>query len=220
MRKFLRQNSLTFVLMGCFLIFFAGQAAAGFFAYNQDRREHRESEISFADYLGSGHFLEASAENWESEFLQMSFYLFLTSFLTQKGSPESKRSGAEEKKETAKALRGPRKKIPWPVRQGGFILKLYENSLTLVLFFLFLLSFGLHAVGGVKEYNGERMSHGQAPVALTAYLSSSRFWFESFQNWQSEFLSIGTLVILTIFLRQKGSHESKPVAAPHARTGH
>lgn len=105
------------------------------------------------------------------------------------------------------------------MRRGGLILKLYENSLGIALFLLFLLSFTLHAIGGVEEYNQDQVEHGTAPISLIQYLGSSRFWFESFQNWQSEFLSIGMMVVLSIFLRQRGSPESKPVASPHSETG-
>jgi hypothetical protein len=108
---------------------------------------------------------------------------------------------------------------PFPVRQGGFLLLLYENSLSIAFVLLFALSFALHAYGGVQVYNQEQLEHGGAAVTMMEYIGTTRFWFESFQNWQSEFLSIGLMVVLSIFLRQKGSPESKPVAAAYSDTG-
>jgi hypothetical protein len=165
-------------------------------------------------------FLEATMENWESEFLQMFAYVLLTAFLYQKGSAESK---DPEKLEAVD--RDPRqsrndKNGPWPVRKGGIVLKVYENSLSIALFLLFLISFVLHAVGGAKEYSQQQTVHGEEAVTVVQYLGTAQFWFESLQNWQSEFFSIGILVLLSIFLRQKGSPESKPVDSPHSMTGH
>jgi hypothetical protein len=150
----------------------------------------------------------------------MGMYVLLTAYLYQKGSPESKKLNEKEAVDVPPSKsRRKRKDSPWPVRRGGFILKLYENSLCLALLLLFLLSFALHAAGGAKEYSQDQMEHGGQAVSMIQYLGTSRFWFESFQNWQSEFLSVGVLVVLSIFLRQKGSPESKPVDAPHSKTG-
>jgi uncharacterized membrane protein YjdF len=109
--------------------------------------------------------------------------------------------------------------VPWPVRRGGLVLKIYENSLSIALFALFFISFSLHVIGGAATYSQEQIEHGAQGVSIAGYLASSRLWFESFQNWQSEFMSVGALVVLSIFLRQKGSPESKPVAHPHGETG-
>ena len=158
-------------------------------------------------------------ENWESEFLQMGAYVILTAILRQKGSPESNPLAGEEPSDPERPPSRRRKAIPWPVRRGGWILKLYENSLSLALFFLFVVSFGLHALGGQLAYNQQQAEHGGHPVTLVGYLCTSQFWFESFQNWQSEFLSVAALVVFSIFLRQKGSPESKPVDHPHHETG-
>jgi hypothetical protein len=108
---------------------------------------------------------------------------------------------------------------PGPVHRGGLALRLYAHSLTIVLLLLFVISFTLHVAGGVREYNAEQQAHGGEPVSAVSYLATSQLWFESFQNWQSEFLSIAAIVVLSIFLRQQGSPESKPVAAPHSETG-
>ena len=145
----------------------------------------------------------------------MAAFVVLTIALKQKGSSESK--PLEEKTEAQKPKR--RKDSPWPVRRGGWIEKVYENSLTIALAFLFALSFGLHALGGADHANRERARHGERPVGRLEYTGTAQFWFESFQNWQSEFLAVGTLIVLSIFLRQKGSPQSKEVEAPHAKTG-
>lgn len=216
MRRFFYENGLSIVLFALFFVCVAGQAATGFRVYNQDQREHGQPTADFASYLRSGHFIEAIFENWESEFLQMSAYVVLTVFLRQKGSAESKKLDEPEAEDRPAQ---PRSDAPWPVKRGGWVQRLYENSLSLALLALFALSFALHAVGGAAAYNQEQQEHGESPVSTLRYISTSRFWFESFQNWQSEFLSVGVLVVLSIFLRQKGSPESKPVDSPHAQTG-
>jgi hypothetical protein len=220
MRRILRDNGLSIVMFGLFIFSLAGQSITGLNEYNDDRKEHGQAAIGYAEYLGSGHFVEAVFENWESEFLQMGAYVIFTAFLYQKGSPESKKLGEKEAvdSEPSKSRRK-RKDAPWPVRRGGLVLKIYENSLSLALFLLFLITFVLHAAGGARLYSEEQALHGLPPVSTLQYLGTSRFWFESFQNWQSEFLSVGMLVVLSIFLRQKGSPESKPVDSPHSHTG-
>jgi hypothetical protein len=163
-------------------------------------------------------------ENWESEFLQMGLYVFLTVFLVQRGSAESKKpedeleDGPEEIDEDPAEHRND-PGAPWPVRRGGFVLKLYQNSLSLAFLVLFLVSFVGHAMGGAADYNEEQAIHGGPPVSTFGYMATSRFWFESFQNWQSEFLAVASIVILSIMLRQRGSPESKPVHAPTWQTG-
>ena len=216
MRRFLRQNDLTLVMFGLFAVCLIGQGVAGFRVYNQEQTAHGATAIGGGAYVRTGHFVEAVFENWESEFLQMGMYVLLTVFLFQKGSAVSK--GLDEPTEVDADSRG-HDDVPWPVRRGGVVLRLYENSLSLALFGLFLLSFGLHAAGGAREASAERAQHGEAPVSILAYLGTARFWFESLQNWQSEFLSIGVLVVLAIFLRQRGSPESKRVDPPHRETG-
>ena len=159
-------------------------------------------------------------ENWESEFLQMFLFIVLTACLYQKGSAESKKLDEEEEVDRDPRQSKHKKDAPWPVRKGGLVLKLYENSLSLAFLLLFLASFFAHAAGGAREYNQDQAEHGSAErVTTLGYLATSRFWFESLQNWQSEFLAVGLMVVLTIWLRQKGSPESKPVDAPHGQTG-
>jgi hypothetical protein len=220
MRRFFRENGLSIVLLFMFLFSVVGQSVTGFHEHNQDQLEHKQPPVGFAEYLTSGHFVEAIFENWESEFLQMGMYVLLTAFLYQKGSPESKKLGEKEAVDRDPAKSSKKgKNVPWPVRRGGLALKLYENSLCIALFLLFLLSMALHAAGGAKEFSQDQLEHGGQAVSMIQYLGTSRFWFESFQNWQSEFLSVGVLIIFSIFLRQKGSPESKPVDAPHGETG-
>lgn len=222
MSRFFRNNGLSLVL---FILFFTtlilGQSIVGQREYNNDQQEHGQPAVSYTEYLTTPHFLEATMENWESEFLQMYIFIMLTTFLYQKGSAESKDPDKEEAVDRDPRDARNKKDAPWPVRRGGFILKLYENSLGLTFLILFLLTFYLHAVGGAGEYNQDNLEHGgtEPNVSAFAYMGTSRFWFESLQNWQSEFFSIGLMVVLTIWLRQKGSPESKPVEAPHDQTG-
>ena len=221
MSKFIRENSLSLVLLLLFLFSVTGQAIAGNMEYNEEQQEHGEETAGFIEYLGTGHFVEAIFENWESEFLQMGTYVLLTVYLRQKGSSESKKLEGEEPVDADPRDEKERNKkdAPGPVKQGGFILKLYENSLSIAFFALFFISFALHAVGGADDYNQEQIAHGGETVTTLGYLATPRMWFESFQNWQSEFMAIGAIVIFSIFLRQRGSPESKPVAAPHYATG-
>jgi hypothetical protein len=172
--------------------------------------------VSLLDYLTADHFIEATFENWESEFLQIAMYVWLTVFLRQKGSAESKDLDEAEEVDREPVAHPD---APWPVKKGGVWLKLYNHSLTLSLFMLFLISFLLHFSASKSSFNHEQEGHGKAIESSWEYLSNTKFWFESFQNWQSEFLSVLSIVVLTIFLRQKGSPESKPVDSPHSKTG-
>lgn len=221
MKRFLHENGLSIVLFGLFfLVFLFGQFATGYQQYNNDQRDHGQPTVTYSEYLTGSHFLEATMENWESEFLQMFFFVVLTVFLYQKGSAESKDPNKKEDVDRDPRKSHNKKDAPWPVRKGGLILKLYEHSLSLAFLLLFLGSFFLHAVGGAGDYNEEQKEHGRPErVTTIGYMGTSRFWFESFQNWQSEFLAVGSMVVLTIFLRERGSKESKPVDAPHHETG-
>ena len=219
--RWLREHGLSVVLSTVFVGCMAAQIWAGRLEYNQELRQHGEHSLSLPQYLGSGHFWEATAENWESEFLQMAAYVLLTVALYQKGSSESKKPGEPEAVDRdPRDARGKRlAEAPWPVRRGGWVLRLYENSLSLAFLALFVVSFWLHAVGGARMHNTEELLHGGDRLTVGEYMTSSKFWFESFQNWQSEFLSLVAMVVLSIWLRQRGSPESKPVDSPHSRTG-
>jgi hypothetical protein len=214
LRRRWHYHGLSIVLFTLFLVTMIGQTWSGWYAYNGEQRQHGEAEVSLVEYLGTGHFGEATFENWESEFLQMAFYVLLTVWLFQLGSSESKRPDVLELVDLDPRESPNKEKAPWPVRKGGFILTLYECSLSLAFGLLFVASITLHAVTGVNHFNEEQMAHGQPAATIMEYAASSQFWFESFQNWQSEFLSLAAMVGLTIFLRQRGSPESKPVDAP------
>jgi hypothetical protein len=191
-----------------------GLVMAGHSAYNEDQREHGESPVGIVGYLTSGHFIEATGENWESAFLQMGVFVLLTRFLYQRGSSESKRIEEAEAVDQDPREAKDDPEAPWPVRRGGMWLTLYRNSLSGATLLLFVLSFALHAAGGASKYNESQRAHGEPAVSTIGYIGTSQFWFESFQNWQSEFFSVGVLALLTIWLRQQGSPQSKPVAAP------
>ena len=218
MRRFLRDNALSLTMFGFFLVFWVAQSITGWHAANADNREHHQPLERYPEYLTTGHFVEATAENWESEFLQMSGYVFLTSFLLQRGSPESKPFEGDATDEDPRQARD-REDVPWPVRRGGLVLGLYEHSFGRVLFVIFLACFTVHALGGAAEFNAEQLAHGEQPVSVLGFVTTSQFWFQSFQNWQSEFLVVGAVALLGIRLRERGSPESKPVAAPHGQTG-
>jgi hypothetical protein len=218
MRRLLRNNGLAISMFGAFLVFIVFMSVAGHRSHNADLRDHHRPPITYVGYLGSGAFVEGVFENWESEFLQMGSYVLLTAWLFQRGSSESKPLD-EQTPQDADPRRARNPDRPWPVRRGGLVLKLYENSLAVALFLLFFLSFGLHAIGGARAYNESQLEHGGATVSTIGFLHTSAFWYQSLQNWQSEFLSVGALIVLSIYLRQRGSPESKPVAAPHRQSG-
>jgi len=203
-----------------FFLFLVGHSIAGHLDYNAEQRSHRQSTVGYREYLGTPHFLESVTENWESEFLQIFAYVILTAFLFQEGSAESKKLDEPEPADRDPSRSRDRPDAPWPVRRGGLVLKLYSHSLSIAFLLLFIASFALHAVSGAREYSAEQQEHGLGPpVSTLAYLGTAQLWFESFQNWQSEFLAIAAVVVLSIFLRQRGSPESKPVDAPHGDTG-
>ena len=218
MKRWWKENGLTIVATGLFFATLVGQVVTGLHVYNEDAAQHARPTVSLGTYLGDGHFIEALFENWESEFLQMGLFVILTKYLRQKGSSESKKlEGKEEVDEDPREKKND-PEAPWPVRTGGVVLALYERSLSLVLFALFFASFGMHALGGMISENEEQLRHGGHPVTMLQYMGSAKFWFESFQNWQSEFFSVAALVVLSIFLRERGSPQSKPVAKAHHKT--
>lgn len=215
-----RRNGLSIVLFLLFLLCLVGQSFSGWKEYNEEQEQHGQPEVSWNEYIRGAAFGESVFENWESEFLQMAMYVILTVFLQQKGSAESK--DMDEKNEIDEEPEDHRKKkdAPWPVKRGGWVLKLYKASLSLALFLLFAISFYCHAHNGAALLNAEEKVHGsEITMSALEYMTTARFWFESFQNWQSEFLAVLAIVVLSIWLRQWGSPESKPVHAPHSHTG-
>ncbi|WP_314212286.1 DUF6766 family protein [Pseudarthrobacter equi] len=219
MRKWAKEHGLLLANLALFLAFFGGMILSGAASYSEDQQAHGEPAVTVVQFLGSGEFLEATFENWESEFLQMAMYVVLTIFLFQKGSSESKPVDKKAPQDEDPRHAAIRKATPWPVKRGGMALGFYKHSLSILLFVLFLASFTMHGVGGAEAYSEDQQSHGQPAVTFLQYLGTSRFWFESFQNWQSEFLAVAVLVGASVYLREKGSPESKPVAEPHYETG-
>jgi hypothetical protein len=191
-----RNNGLSITLAVLFLIFMGGQTLTGWYVFNEEQREHQQEEVGLVEYLRSGHFVEF-----------------------QRGSAESKKPGEAEPVDRDPRMFKTKRDAPWPVRRGGWVLTIYQNSLSLAFVLLFLVSFALHAAGGAALNNEEAVSHGGELLSVGQFMRTSQFWFESFQNWQSEFLSLVAMVVLSIFLRQRGSPESKPVDAAHADTG-
>jgi hypothetical protein len=219
MRKTLRDNSLSLAMFALFVLFLVGHSLAGYYDYNDDQHAHQQALLSYTAYVTSGHFWATVFENWESEFLQMAAYVVFTVFLFQRGSAESKDPDAVDEVDEDPRHHQHHPQAPGPVRRGGLALTVYSHSLFIALFVLFVLSFLGHAASGARHYNHEQGAHRQAPVSMRQYMGTSRFWFESFQNWQSEFLAVGTLVVLSIWLRERGSPESKLVHRAHAETG-
>ncbi|APO95289.1 DUF6766 family protein [Xanthomonas vesicatoria] len=211
---FFRRNGLSLCLLGLTLFFICCQIYAGLHAYNEELREQGQATLRLAAYLHSPHFVSALFENWESEFLQMGMYVLLTVKLRQVGSAESRPLDPDEEDTPIKPGTA-----PWPVRAGGLWLRLYEHSLAIAFGILFLMSFGLHLIGSWRLELLERAQKGLPPITMFDHFTDAAFWFESMQNWQSEFLAVFSLVVLTIWLRQKDSPQSKPVEAPHSQTG-
>ncbi len=217
MKTFIRNNGLSIFFFALFVATFVGQIIFGFKEHNKELIENGASSITLMSYFSTGHFIESTFENWESEFLQMGLLVVLTIFLQQKGSSESKDFDKEE--EVDREPSSSKKDAPWPVKKGGWILVIYKHSLTIALLLLFLLSFLAHFYGSLKDENEQLSLKGMPLEKASQYIADSRFWFESFQNWQSEFLSVFAIIVLSIFLRQIGSSQSKPVDAPHTKTG-
>jgi hypothetical protein len=217
--KVLRDNGLTIVLLLATAATILGMLLTGLSVHNEELAQHGAPTLSMAQYVISGHFLSALFENWESEFLQMSAYVMLTAFLFQRGSAESKDPDETAPQDADPAEKEHDPNAPLPVRMGGVPRSLYSYSLGLALFLLFVVSFLMHLRESAAAEAAEAMMHRQPAPTIGDHLLSAQMWFESFQNWQSEFLSTALVVVLSIFLRFRGSPESKPVSAPHSETG-
>lgn len=217
MSRFLRNNALSVFFFVLFILCIIGQIYFGLKEYNEELVQDHAATVTLLPYLSSGHFLQSTFENWESEFLQMALFVIMTIFLIQKGSSESK--DPDKSEEVDREPDPNRKGAPWPVRRGGLALKIYKHSLTIALLLIFVISFCLHFYGSLRDENIHRIAKGQNAFDLADYILDSRFWFESFQNWQSEFLSVFAIILLSVYLRQKGSPQSKPVDAPNDETG-
>jgi len=218
MAKLFKNNGLTIALMALFLASIVGQWIAGWHVENEELARHGQDAISLGAYMIDPNFLSSVFENWESEFLQMSAYVVLTAILIQRGSAESRDPDDSLRDADLKAQA--RKRGAPRILMGGDAARwLYAHSLGIALFLLFLLSFLLHWWNSAEAAAEEALEHGEPPVGVLAYLGDPQLWFESFQNWQSEFLSTAVLIVLSIWLRQRESPESKAVAAPHDATG-
>ena len=220
-RSFLRDNGLSIGFGLIFLAALAGQAFAGWHVFNNDASTHGGAEISLWRYVMSSHYMARVMENWQSEYLQFALFIFGTIWLLQRGSPESKeldKAGLESDEDQLIGEHARQRSPRW-ARVAGFRRVLYSNSLLLVMGLIWIGSWLAQSVAGRAEYNSEQLSHFEDPLSWGTYLGTSDFWERTLQNWQSEFLAVGSMAILSVYLRQRGSPESKPVGAPHEATG-
>ncbi|MEW9548110.1 DUF6766 family protein [Nonomuraea sp. NPDC050783] len=219
--KWIKENSLSLAFLVMFLLALAGQAISGTLYFNDQQRVLGEPTVSVWQYVASSEFAVNVAENWQSEYLQFFLYIMFTIWLVQKGSTESKALDDAGAESDAQQQIGPHAKATSPAwaRTGGLRLWLFSNSLGLVMGVIFALSWLAQSVAGQAAYNSERLGDLRDPVSWGAYVTSPEFWNRSLQNWQSELLAVLSMVVLSIYLRQRGSPESKPVGAPHAATG-
>ncbi len=218
---FLRRNSLALVLAALFLVSVGGQSYTGWKSYDEDQRPHHGATISYPRYVVSSDFYDNVMSNWQSEFLQISLYVMFAVWFRQQGSAESRDpddpiSDSDKEEMLGKYLR---ENSPKWARAGGWRLRIYQNSLLISMAILFFGSWFAMAVAQHNVYNQNQLDHHQAAVSLAGFFGSAYFWNETFQNWQSEFLAVGVFAVATIYLRQRGSTESKPVGAPHEKTG-
>jgi hypothetical protein len=221
MRTAIRNNSLGLVFGLLFVLVLVAQARAGFLDFNQQETTAGLEPVSFWRYVTSASFGSDVAENWQSEYLQFSLYIFLTVWLVQKGSPESKEVDevGPESDEEQKIGRYADENSPAWARVGGVRLWLFANSLGLVMGLLFLLSWLAQSIAGAAAFDERQLADLQDPVPWVRYLTEPDFWNRTLQNWQSELLAVASMVILATYLRQRGSSQSKPVGSAHTTTG-
>jgi hypothetical protein len=221
MRRFLKHNSLSIGFLILFLAAVSGQAIAGHADFNEEQVRHGDPEISLGRYVVSSDFGTAVMENWQSEYLQFTLFVLATVWLLQRGSPESKeldKAGRESDEDQKVGEHAPDDAPRW-AKLGGLRRTLYENSLLLVMGTIWIGTWFAQSVTGLTQYNSERIDHHMDAVSWSTYLGRADFWEKTLQNWQSEFLAVGSMAILAVYLRQRGSPESKPVGAPHTSTG-
>jgi hypothetical protein len=218
--RWLRFRALLLANLALFVLFLIGVLLTGHAQENEELSDHDQPTQTLVQYAGSSSFGETVFENWESEFLQMGMYVLLTVFLVQKGSAESRPLDEPAPQDEDPRDHRDDPEAPWPVRHGSeFVLRIYENSLAIAFGLCFALSIWLHAVTGAGAYNEDQQLHGGQAVTMWQYVRTSQFWFELFQNWQSEFLAVAAIIGGSIYLRQRSSTQSKPVHAPNAKTG-
>jgi hypothetical protein len=219
--RFVRDNSLSIVFGVLFLAALTGQAIAGHDDYNDNRAAHDATPVSFGDYVASSRFGVEMLENWQSEYLQFSLFILATVWLYQRGSNESKRKEnlGLESDEQQQVGRHAKDDSPRWARRKDWRHRLYANSLLLVMAVIFLGSWLGQSLTGWREYNDDQSEHGQPEISWSSYLTRGDFWERTLSNWQSEFLAVGSMAIFTVYLRQRGSPESKPVGSAHDDTG-
>jgi hypothetical protein len=220
-RTAIRESSLSWFFGLILLLTLVGQAYTGLAEYNSSVTIDDLPILSIGEYVTSSQFAVDVAENWQSEYLQFLLYIVLTVWLVQRGSPESKQvdeTGGEDDKKQQVGRHASARSPRW-ARAGGWRTTLYSHSLGIVMGLFFLGSWGAQLVAGTSAYNSERLQNLLAPLSMPQYAVSANFWNRTLQNWQSEFLAVGSMVVFSIYLRQRGSPESKPVGAPHAETG-
>ena len=220
-RDVVRNNALSLVFGGLFVLTLVGQALSGVADFNAQQITNGLEPVSLADYVTSSSFGVDVMENWQSEYLQFFLYIFATVWLVQRGSAESKKPGEEgpESDEKQRIGRHARKDSPEWARTGGWRTTLFSRSLGLLMGGLFLLTWAASSVAGWAAFNSEQLGERQDPVSWPGYLAEADFWNRSFQNWQSEFLAVGSMAVFSVYLRHRGSAESKPVGEPHESTG-
>ncbi len=221
MRRFLREQSLSIFFLAIFFAALVGQAVAGHELFNQEQVAHGEQPVSLWNYVFSSHFGNAVLENWQSEYLQFMLFMLATVWLVQRGSPESKPIGEEGRESDRKQKIGgyADEHSPGWARVRDIRSAIYSNSLLIVMAIIFCGSWFAQSVTGWTDFNADQQAHQEAGVSWLSYVGSADFWAATLENWQSEFLAIGSFAALTIFLRQRGSPESKPVGEPHDATG-
>ena len=205
--RFIRNNALSLLFALLFLSALVGQAFAGHAEENEQLMQHGQPPVGFGEFIFSSQFLVDVAENWQSEYLQFSLFIFVTIWLVQRGSPESKELGKE-------GLETDREQ-----RVRGQVSFVYSNSLVLVMLTIWIGSWFAQSITGLTQFNADRFDHHQDAISWSSYIVNAHFWEQTLQNWQSEFLAIASMAILAVYLRQRGSPESKPVGAPHDATG-
>ena len=220
MRLWLKNNSLSLFFLLLFLGALAGQSVAGQRVFNEEQLQHGGETVTYARYLISSHFGSAVLENWQSEYLQFAFFILATVWLIQRGSNESKKPDDIGLESDQLQLVGPhaQQNSPRLAKVEGWARRIYENSRIIVMAAIFLAAWFGQSVTAWSEYNDEQREHGSTPASWLGYVGRADFWEKTLQNWQSEFLAVGTMAVFTIYLRQRGSPESKPVGAPHDQT--
>jgi Domain of unknown function (DUF6766) len=221
MRRFVRDHALSLFFLVIFLAALVGQAVAGHILHNEDAMAHNGETMSFWRYITSSDFGNAVMENWQSEYLQFMLFMLATIWLVERGSPESKPPGEAGTESDEKQRIGGHAQPDSPdwAKPRGIKTFVYSNSLLIVMSIIFVGSWFAQSVTGWTEFNAQQVDHGEPTLSWLGYIGSADFWEATLENWQSEFLAIGSFVAITVFLRQRGSPESKPVGAPHRATG-